>query len=140
MENIKYFLENSSLHGVAFISTTRNYVRIFWILIVLAGFIGAGVLIHTSFDNWTESPVKTTIETLPIEKITFPKVTVCPPENTYTDLNYDLMMAKNMVLDNETRYELLSLAIELLQNYSHDEIMGNLSMIEDNDRYHTECF
>ena len=108
MENIRSFLESSTIHGLAYISTGRKYVRLFWILVVIAGFTGAGVIIHQSFQSWDESPVKTTIETHPIAEITFPKVTVCPPKNTYTDLNYDLMMAENMTLDNETRNELLT--------------------------------
>ena len=45
------------------------------------------------------SPVKTTVETLPISEITFPKITVCPPRNTFTDLNYDLMAIENVSLN-----------------------------------------
>ena len=60
-------------------------------------------MIYESFQAWEESPVSTNIETLPITEITFPKVTVCPPKGTYTDLNYDLMITEKMVLDNEVR-------------------------------------
>ena len=98
MENVITFLESSTIHGLAYISTDRKYVRLFWILVVIGGFTGAGVLIHQSFDNWAESPVKTTIETHPITELTFPKVTVCPPKHTYTDLNYDLMKIGNRTL------------------------------------------
>ena len=71
-------------------------MRILWISIVLAGFTGAGVLNYQSFQDWNESPVKTSIETLPITETEtiFSKVTVCP-KNAYTDLNYDLMMTEN---------------------------------------------
>ena len=98
MEQISTFLESSTIHGLNFISTTRKYVRAFWILVVLAGFATAGYLIQTSFQSWADSPIKTTDETLPISEIPFPKVTVCPPKNTFTDLNYDLMMAENLSL------------------------------------------
>ena len=91
MENVRNFLESSTIHGLAYIATGRKYVRLFWTLVVIAGFTGAGYMIHESFQSWNESPVKTTIETLPITELTLPKVTVCPPENTYTDLNYDLI-------------------------------------------------
>ena len=114
MENMKLFLETSSIHGLTFISTTRNNWRLFWILVVILGFIGASVMIYQSFQAWDESPVKTTIETLPIAEIIFPKVTVCPPKNTYTDLNYDLMTTENMTLDNDIRNGLLTYAIEML--------------------------
>ena len=103
MEHVKAFFESSTIHGFAYISTSRKYVKSFWILIVMGGFIGAGVLINQSFENWNESPVKTTIETLPISNLKFPKVTVCPPMNTFTNLNYDLMKVENMTLDGDTK-------------------------------------
>ena len=90
MEGVRTFLESSTIHGLTYVSTTRKYVRLFWIFVVIGGFVGASLLIKESFDSWSESPIKTTIETLPISEITFPKVTVCPPKNTFTDLNYDL--------------------------------------------------
>ena len=87
MEKLNTFLESSTIHGLSYIAAGRKYVRLFWILVVIGGFSGAGVIIYQSFQSWADSPVKTTIETLPITEITFPKVTVCPPKNTYTDLN-----------------------------------------------------
>ena len=100
-----------------------------------------------------------------ITEITFPKVTVCPPKNTYTDLNYDLMMTENMTLDNDTRNELINNANEALcvsfakyliseynntdsSNIPHENgketlydtfykvVMRNLSKLEDDDRYY----
>ena len=82
MEIVTNFLETTTIHGLAYIATGRKYIRLFWILIVIAGFTGASVIIYSSFQSWAESPVKTTIETLPITEITFPKVTVCPPKKT----------------------------------------------------------
>ena len=87
---------------------------------VLAGFTGAGVIIYESFQDWAESPITTTIETQPITKITFPKLTVCPPKNTFTDLNYDLTKIVNLTLDNNTRAELTDFAIDLLNDYFHE--------------------
>ena len=85
MEGVRAFLESSTIHGLGYISTTRKYIKILWIIVVLAGFTGAGVIIYESFQDWAESPITTTIETQPITKITFPKLTVCPPKNTFTD-------------------------------------------------------
>ena len=99
-EDIKNYLENSTVHGLVYISTTRKLWRLFWILIVCGGFTGAIYLIHLSFQSWNESPIKTTIETLPISEVTFPKITVCPPKNTYTNLNYDLIKVSNKTLEN----------------------------------------
>ena len=137
MENLMIFLESTSIHGLSYISTSKRHTtRLLWILVVSTGFIGAGVLIHQSFEGWADSPIKTTVETVAIDKMTFPKVTVCPPKNTYTDLNYELMMTQNMTLDNKTRNELYDYALELLLDHLNKEFMTNLSKLEDNDRYY----
>ena len=101
MENIKSFLESSTIHGLGHISTTRRCFRIFWILIVVCAFTGAGYFICQSFGAWAESPVKTAIETLPIEDMPYPKITVCPPKKTFTDLNYDLILIGNKTIENK---------------------------------------
>ena len=136
MEGIKTYLESSTIHGFLHISNTRRFVRFFWILVVISGFIGAFTMIYQSFNSWTDSPIKTTIETKPITEITFPKVTVCPPKNTYTDLNYDLMMTENMTLDNDTRQELAKFGVEMLYDHLYDNIMRNMSKLEENDKYY----
>ena len=96
MQGVRTYLESSTIHGLSYISTTRKCSRIFWVLVVIAGFSGAGELIYDAFQSWAQSPISTTEETLPIEQLTLPKVTVCPPKNTFTDLNYDLMRAENI--------------------------------------------
>ena len=42
MEHLKNYLESSTVHGLAYISTTRRLVRLFWILVIITGFTGAG--------------------------------------------------------------------------------------------------
>ena len=106
MEGIKEFLESSSIHGLGYISTTRHIVRLFWIFVVITGFTFVGVLINQSFSSWTSSPITTTIETRPIREIDFPNVTVCPPRNSFTSLNPDLLMSRNITFDQEKRKEL----------------------------------
>ena len=76
MEGVRTFLESSTIHGLSHISTTRKYVRLFWSFVVITGFLGASLLIKESFDSWSEIPVMTNIETVPITDIEFPKVTV----------------------------------------------------------------
>ena len=101
MEGVRDLLESSTIHGLVYISTTRRLLRLLWVVIVIAGFTGAGYIIYQSFENWDESPISTTIETRPITELTFPKVTVCPPKNTYTDLNDKLIKAAHMTIDND---------------------------------------
>ena len=96
MEGVRIFLESSSISGLNHISTTKKCARAFWIVVVLAAIIMSCLLIYESFESWSKSPVRTTIQTLEMREIKFPKVTVCPPRNTFTDLNYDLMLGKNL--------------------------------------------
>ena len=100
-EGLKNFLESSTIHGLVYWSTTKKVSRLFWILVVITGFSGAGYMIQQSFDSWNESPIKTTIETLPISEVAHPNIMVCPPKNTYTNLNYDLEQAENKTIDFE---------------------------------------
>ena len=133
MERISTFLESSTIHGLTYISTTRKYARVFWILVVLFCFSAAGYMIYSSFQSWDESPIKTTVETLPIDEIKFPKVTVCPPRNTYTDLNYDLMLAENVSLTEEMKDELVNKAEKIIDEHT---FMGDLDVLQEDDRYY----
>ena len=112
MEGLTQFLETSTIHGLAYISSTQKYARAFWMLVVISGFSAAGYLIYESFQSWEESPVKTTIETLPIYEIKFPKVTVCPKKNTFTDLNYDLMLAESATFDHGQAHQFINDVID----------------------------
>ena len=125
MGDLQTFLESSSISGLNFISTTKRYAKLFWIIVVVLGFTGAGVMIFQSFQDWGNNPISTTIETRPIAEIKFPKVTVCPPKDTYTDLNYDLMLLENKTLDNNTRHNLTNYATELLQDNVYASVMNN---------------
>ena len=134
LEHAKEFLDTSTIHGLSWISGTRKWSRLFWILIVIGGFSGAGYLIYTSFDNWEKSPISTTIETMPVSQITFPNVTVCPPKDSFLNLNHDIKQSENVKLDNDTRNELLDFAINVIQDEFYKEMMKNLSKVEDPDQ------
>ena len=127
MEYVKTFLETSSIAGLSHISTSRKGWRLFWITVVTFGFFTAGFLIRESFKSWQESPIKTTIETLPISEMRFPKVTVCPPKNTYTDLNYNVMVADNSTQNIDT-FDLFKFAENVIRNHT---FMGLFDKIKD---------
>ena len=105
MKTVKEFLESSTIHGLVYISTNRSFVRLFWIFVVIIGFSGAGYLIQQSFSSWATSPVSTTIETLSISELDFPKVSVCPARNSFTSLLPILTMARKVKLDETRRNE-----------------------------------
>ena len=133
MEGVRLFLESSTVHGLTYISTTRKYARLFWILVVITGFVGASLLIRASFQSWAESPVKTTIKTLPISEITLPKLTGCPPKNTFTDMNYDIMRTENRTLTENLRNEMFNFALTIL--HENNANMDTSPLIE-SDRYY----
>ena len=116
MVGVKEFLEASTIHGLSHIGENSRVVRLLWICVVIAGFTGAGVLIHQSFSSWADSPISTTIETLPISEAPFPLVTVCPPRRSYTNLNYDLMSMENVRMDDQTRARLIRLAVQMIND------------------------
>ena len=62
----------------------------------------------------------------------FPKVAVCPPKDTFTDLNYDLLLAENITLPLEDRQELLEFAIEVLEE---NNFMTNFEKIIDDNQF-----
>ena len=130
MEGLKEFLESSTIHGLVYISTTRRLVRLLWISVVIGGFLGAGALIQESFSSWSISPVSTTIETLPISDLEFPSVTVCPPRNSFTSLNPDLV--RNITFDNDKRMELFELAYKVIfEENLRGKYQDYLDFIED---------
>ena len=115
MEGFRIFLESSTIHGLSYISSSHKYARFFWLLVVALGFTGCGLLINESVKFWKESPVKTGIETFQINKIKLPNLTVCPPKNTFTDLNYDLLMFDNSKLPMEQRDKIFKNAVEIIE-------------------------
>ena len=135
MMYVKEFLENSTIHGLSYIASNKKIIKLFWTLTVASGFCSAAILMFQSFQAWEETPIRTTIETLPISKIKFPKVSVCPPANTVTNLNYDLMMAENMTLDNDTRKELIKTVLENFDDENFESVFKNLSFIHEKSRF-----
>ena len=136
MEHLKEFLDTSTIHGFSWISSSRKLSRLLWILIVMGGFTGAGYLIHESFYNWKQSPISTTIETLPISQLTFPNVTVCPPKNLFLNLNYDISQSEKRNLDKDKRKKLATAFSDVTQDKYFSDMMTNLSLVVDPDRYH----
>ena len=133
MESVRIFLESSTIHGLFYISKTRKIEKLFWFLVVVAGFSTASFLIYESFLSWEETPVKTNIETLPITELRLPKVTVCPPKNTFTDLNYDLLMAENITYTNKIKIEMFKQFRSILNDHI---FMDDINHLEEKDRFY----
>ena len=68
MEDFKEFLERSTIGGLHFISRTKKFVRLFWILVVIISFTISFVEIYNLFQNWKINPIKTTTETVSLRE------------------------------------------------------------------------
>ena len=135
MEYVRTFLDSSSIHGLSNISTSKKCGRLFWIMVVTFGFCTAGFLIYKSFQSWEESPIKTTIETLPISEMRFPKVTVCPPKNSFTDLNYDIILADNLT-KNVNAYDLYLYAKNLVKEHTFLDKFNKFKELNDYENWY----
>merc|ERR1712018_71592 len=83
-------------------------------------------MIYTSFQSWQVNPISTTIETKSMSEIKFPRVIVCPPRDTYTNLNVDLMKAEKITLNEDARNALLYDFIDVLQQFFFNKIMSEI--------------
>ena len=114
MESLKEFLETSTIHGLAHISTAKSKIaKVVWFSIVVFCFFYAIRLIHSSFSDWSLSPVATTITTQPIEKFNFPEISICPPRSLANALKYDLMKVSNKTLNQGQKTRMQEQAKEL---------------------------
>ena len=136
MHDFKQFLASSTIHGLQYIEHSRNFVRVFWILVVFAGFFGAGMLIRESFINWDQRPMTTLTETLSINDVTLPNVTVCPPKDDYLNLNFDIIQLQKKGITEAIRKELFEYSITEIQNYFYEKIIKSLENIQDPDMYY----
>ena len=100
---IKEYFEGSTIHGLSYLVQGVLFSKVFWAVIIVIAVSTESYLIGSAFLEWENDPVGTTLITLPISRIKFPKVTVCPAQGSNTALNYDLMEAGQKSLDNATR-------------------------------------
>ena len=74
MDILRQFFDLSTIHGLSHISNFKGiYAKIFWVAVVITGFLSAGLIVKNSMLSWDENPVVAMIETLPIASITFPR-------------------------------------------------------------------
>ena len=136
MESLRLYLETSSINGLSHISHSKGSSKIFWIFTVTLGFIIAGVLINQAFTNWAESPIRTIIETRPISELQFPKVTVCPPTNEFTILNFDLKALENeTLLLEEIKENMIQFSFLQLQESFYQGMLKNISKVQEENMF-----
>ena len=62
-------------------------------------------------------------------------MTVCPPEDTSTNLNPDLVNVENDALDNDTRDDLVEMAADWLEDLHFRDVMDDLRMMKEENRF-----
>ena len=135
MDFLKEYLESSSVHGFLYVSKAKHFLaKILWLCIVIIGFTSATLMISSAFKNWEDSPIKTNIETLPISQLNFPRITVCPPKNSYTSLNIDIVESEKKTLDNKTRVKLYEEILERVDEKQMNRIFSNFSLMNESGR------
>ena len=100
---------------------------------MVAGFSIASYMITSSYREWHESPVSTTITTHPITQLEFPTVMVCPPRGSNTALNHLLEKVKDVNFTEDERQELFDISKEVfleIPNKKHAREMTELLSTE----------
>ena len=67
--------------------------------------------------------------------IKFPKVVVCPPRDTYTNMNFDLVQAENITLDVVTRKAFTEYALDVVQDQFFEKTKNYLEKVQEESRY-----
>ena len=112
-----YFRE-TTVHGFRYVVEGENiYEKIFWVMVIIVGFICSGYIITASFQEWGETPLQTTVDkvSMPIEELAQPAITVChPPELQMPRRNRWMYMEKvlNWIDKSQGKY-IMSLKINL---------------------------
>ena len=132
--SIREFLEGSTIHGLVHISTAKSKAaRAVWVAIVVACFAVAIRMISSSYKEWQESPVSTTITTHPITELEFPEVTVCPPKGSNTVLNHLLEKVKDVNFTDEKKKELLDISKEVFIEIPNKKYAREVSALLSNE-------
>ena len=132
---VREYLEASSLAGLSFISNSKSiWSRSTWISAFLLFIFLAVYQIDSTFKSWDKNPVSTDIEVLPISGVKLPGITVCPPKGSHTALNYDLIRARNITLDDKDRQEILKMVVKSLLEEELNKTDTYLDILRDNDR------
>lgn len=83
-QDIYSYFSETTVHGFRYVVEGRNsFEKLFWIIVITAGFILSGLIIFQSLSDWEDTPLQTTIDqvSLPIEDLNVPAITVCNPDD-----------------------------------------------------------
>ena len=85
-ENIESYADQATVHGVGYIFQKKLGLtdRLLWLFIVLLSMTLAIWMVNTSYTDWKDHPVITTLKTTtkPVTDLNFPAITVCADGKT----------------------------------------------------------
>ena len=80
-QQFNHFCRETTVHGFAYLADNKKASeRVLWLVFVVMAFASAIVMIDQSFQDAKLNPILTTIETIDVNKVPFPAVTVLPGE------------------------------------------------------------
>ena len=91
--------------------------------------------IESSLPSWSDSPVYTSLSTHSISELNFPKITVCPPQDSLTSLNQDIVKSTDKVLTDQQKKELTDFVSEVTFDCEADKKFRQLRDNTDTDTY-----
>ena len=76
-KSINEYLDSTTIHGFSYLSSGRNILeKLAWMTIIFVCFTFAALLIQQSIEEARLNPVMTNVETVPIQQVPFPAITV----------------------------------------------------------------
>ena len=138
MDGLTEFLEYSTIHGLYHVATNKGFAKFFWVFVVAIGFTGSSLMIQQAWDGWAKRPVTTTIETRPISGLEFPSITVCPPRNSFTNLNLDIVRTTNISLSQSQRKALSEQLSDVIFASNMESKWRAYTGSEEKDRYRNQ--
>ena len=134
--NVKEYFKETTVHGFQYVVTGRNRCeKIFWIILIVTGFMMSGIMIYNSISSWRNTPLQTTIEKVskPIQNFLFPGITICnqdqlqmPRRNRWMFVEQVLNWIDISSLDsNETPSEVAKVTEETFQLKSLRRKLGD---------------
>ena len=70
---------NGPSQGAQFNETFFFFRRVMWVIVIMLGLIGAGIMVSTLWANYVDNPTRTSVETnyYPTWRLPFPALTLC---------------------------------------------------------------
>ena len=84
----KSFLLETSIHGLKYLVASKNSLcKLLWLMSIVGSFTAASVIIYFNVVDWNNSPaVVTSVDTVEVEGLDQPMLTLCPNNPSIYDL------------------------------------------------------